>query len=426
MIIRNRWTRRVISALALTVGFGWNTCGAQEAGDVWPGSGSYMRVVDESDSTMRLDMAVRLFVPREGSGPTIALAGAMHIADKQFYELLQRFLDSQDLVLFEGVKPRGVGGLPTDDDAVRHRRTEGAIRFVAIMLHREHADDAEYPESLDAFVQSLEQTNGAKAALVRTSIVDAWGRPIEYRADGRRFDLRSLGADGEVGGEGVNADLLFSDQEPLTDAETGSDPGLQAQMAQALGLAFQLDEMNHDGPTYRNSDLTIDQVQERIAARGGDGSMLFEILDGSSFAGRLMRFALSMVERSERMQAMMKIMLMETMRSTDIENLVAMKGLPEGMAEMMEVILVDRNKVVMEDLNNILMGEDVPDSIGIVYGAAHMSDLEKRLVREHNYRHAGGFWLTAMSVDITQSGLSAQEIARMRRMFETMQNMQRR
>lgn len=40
---------------------------------------------------------------------------------------------------------------------------------------------------------------------------DPWGRPYRYRSpglDGRAYDLWSLGADGEEGGEGADADIL--------------------------------------------------------------------------------------------------------------------------------------------------------------------------------------------------------------------------
>lgn len=43
--------------------------------------------------------------------------------------------------------------------------------------------------------------------------VDAWGHPIEYLSpgpDGHAFDLVSLGADGQLGGTGNNADLWYS------------------------------------------------------------------------------------------------------------------------------------------------------------------------------------------------------------------------
>ena len=387
----------------------------------WKGSGPYMRVVDVDETHTRLDMAVRLFVPAAGEGPTIALAGAMHIAQPTFYQMLQDFLDAQDLVLFEGVKPRGTGGLEAADDSVRVRRTESAIRFLAIMLTRTHIEGTPYPATLDDLASDAQAKGREQGDWVRSSMIDAWGHPLAYSPTIAGFDLRSLGADGREGGEEFDKDLVFADQKPLTDAETGDDPGLQSKMAKALGLAFQLEAMHTDGPNYRNSDLTIDQVEERVTQRGGDASMLFKILDGSSLAGKAARLLLGFIERSEHMQAVVKVVLMQTMAATDIENLGQMQGLPKGMADLMHVIVVDRNNVVIEDLKSVLAEKDPPKSIGIVYGAGHMGDLEKRLVEQCGYRHVGGFWFEAISVDLQESGLTRAEVQQMQRMLETMQ-----
>lgn len=45
---------------------------------------------------------------------------------------------------------------------------------------------------------------------LRTLPVDPWGRPYQYRQPGEHgpIDVFSLGADGEPGGEGVNADIV--------------------------------------------------------------------------------------------------------------------------------------------------------------------------------------------------------------------------
>lgn len=51
---------------------------------------------------------------------------------------------------------------------------------------------------------------------LRTLPVDPWGRPYQYRQPGEHgpIDVFSLGADGEPGGEGVNADIVnWSEQD---------------------------------------------------------------------------------------------------------------------------------------------------------------------------------------------------------------------
>lgn len=52
--------------------------------------------------------------------------------------------------------------------------------------------------------QNLEQ-----AGISKDQLTDAWGQPIQYRAldNGRAYELRSVGADGKEGGEGVDADI---------------------------------------------------------------------------------------------------------------------------------------------------------------------------------------------------------------------------
>src|SRR5262249_7035984 len=88
-------------------------------------SARYIRVVDDSDGHIRLQLSIRDFT-RAGDagapGPTLSMAGAVHIADQPFYEALQKELDAKDVVLFEGVKPPGVGRAEhdlaaADDDA---------------------------------------------------------------------------------------------------------------------------------------------------------------------------------------------------------------------------------------------------------------------------------------------------------------------
>lgn len=47
----------------------------------------------------------------------------------------------------------------------------------------------------------------------RSEILDPWGREFEYRSPGQNgeYDLYSYGADGNVGGEGENADITSWD-----------------------------------------------------------------------------------------------------------------------------------------------------------------------------------------------------------------------
>lgn len=62
-----------------------------------------MRVTKPNPDTVALEIALRRFVPATNGGPTIWLAGAVHLGESNYYAGLQMFLDAQPLVLFEGI-----------------------------------------------------------------------------------------------------------------------------------------------------------------------------------------------------------------------------------------------------------------------------------------------------------------------------------
>ena len=67
-----------------------------------------------------------------------------------------------------------------------------------------------YPESLQALVRQpggVDKWNGPYAK--DPDLKDAWGNDYRYTVpgQGKAYDLVSLGADGQVGGEGENADI---------------------------------------------------------------------------------------------------------------------------------------------------------------------------------------------------------------------------
>ena len=67
------------------------------------------------------------------------------------------------------------------------------------------------PSSLDDLVKCNQLTGNACTPITKeASLMDAWGTKFQYRAgSGRSYSIKSLGADGRDGGEGVNADLTL-------------------------------------------------------------------------------------------------------------------------------------------------------------------------------------------------------------------------
>ncbi len=99
----------IVGALLLAQADGRNVCRAADG----PAPGVYTRVATPDSNTVQLQIALRKFVPAQNGGPAIWLAGVMHVGDPEYYRALQQFLDTQTVVLYEGINasahPRLVG-----------------------------------------------------------------------------------------------------------------------------------------------------------------------------------------------------------------------------------------------------------------------------------------------------------------------------
>jgi len=99
--------RSLLAALWLLAGSAW----AGEATAVRPkgedASGQFVRLTRDKDkSPVAMETAIVRFAPRDGGkGPTVDLVAAVHIADKSYYEQLNREFVNYDSVLYELVAP---------------------------------------------------------------------------------------------------------------------------------------------------------------------------------------------------------------------------------------------------------------------------------------------------------------------------------
>ena len=286
-----------------------------------------MRVARPDSNTVTLQIALRRFVPERGRGPVVWLSGASHVGESNYFAALQRHLDAQALVLFEGV--------------------------------------------------------GAKSKKMR-----------------------------------------FNPDE---------ESSIQHTMAASLGLVFQLSAIDYDRPRFRNSDLTIAELQQLLSRGAAPGAAdgragrdtkageefrdLLQIMDGSSFLGTLLQAGLKFIGSSPKLQAMTKVMLIEVLGQIK-GDMSQLKGVPPEIQRLLEVIIQERNKVVLGDLKAELRAVSPPRSIAVFYGAGHMADLEKRLRGEMNYQPRGEVWLTALSVNTRDTGLSDVEVQAMRGLIQ--------
>lgn len=400
---------------------------------------------------LRLQVATREYLPAGGGpGPRLELVSAVHIADKAFYDDLQKKLDATDLVLFEGVGPPGLGTEKLRRSAAKAERTKHRLTLVGELLEGARKKAGRYPASLDDLAAAV-APGRTKAHWLSIARRDGWDRELAYRpaADGSAYELFSLGADGEEGGTGKNADLA------LDRSELGrwKEEGLQKKLADAFGLTFQSDGISTDGANWRNSDLSMDEVSRRLGgdpnATADDAELapasptILDMLNPDSSMAKVASMVLGLIRMMPGGADRGKLMMMLILPHAE-ETLGAMGGGgPLGgvfdLARTMKVIIDDRNQKVTDDLKEIITSwrdergagaatpaEAAPAArrtIAVFYGGGHMPDLEKRLAEQLGYTRAGERWSTAIRLDLGKAGITDEELRSLNRMMREQMEM---
>lgn len=168
----------------------------------------------------------------------------------------------------------------------------------------------------------------------------------------------------------------------------------QQEIASWFGFDFQLAALDYDRPHFVHADMTLEEFREA----GGDAVLpsdegrgppeLPEGIRGTLEAVRA--FGKLAMSEPNPLRSLARKMFAETMGTTDIGTTLDM------FPGLSELVLDRRNTVVMNKLVEVL--PTTKGRIGILYGAAHMPDLEQRLVGEQGYERRGGRWLRAWAL----------------------------
>ncbi|WCJ58377.1 hypothetical protein NXS98_11655 [Fontisphaera persica] len=220
---------------------------------------------------------------------------------------------------------------------------------------------------------------------------------------------------------------------------------LQVRLARALGLVFQLEAIRYDRPHFKNSDLTAEQLLKVLrgekptsssthwrpavplwlcgAVETATGSVsegmddLMGIMEGTSFMGVLAHTMVQFIAASPRLQATVKVVLIETMGAIE-GDLSESLNVPEEWQALMKFLIQERNNIVLTDVRRLLAEKRPPSSVGIFYGAGHMHDLEGRLAADLGYRPRREAWLTAFSINTRAAGVSEFELNWVRNLIQ--------
>lgn len=169
---------------------------------------------------------------------------------------------------------------------------------------------------------------------------------------------------------------------------------MQTFMQRQLDLAYQLDEVDYTAKNFVHADMTVKQFRKRQQARGESMFKLMLKLMRDDMARRAKNKAGADISSAELLRA-----LLNPNRAVELKYLLArqfneMERLTAGLNdEKGSVILTDRNKVALKVLARELA--EGKKKLAIFYGAAHLPDMEERMVKQMGFERQAARWLTA-------------------------------
>jgi len=123
------------------------------------------------------------------------------------FTLVELLLVLMILALIGGLVLPGIIGKA---ESAKAKAAASQVSRLAMAVESYYLDTGTTPDSLELLVTESGDVKGWNGPYVKVSLLkDPWGRDYEYKYPGEHgdFDLISLGADGQPGGEDKNADI---------------------------------------------------------------------------------------------------------------------------------------------------------------------------------------------------------------------------
>jgi hypothetical protein len=196
--------------------------------------------------------------------------------------------------------------------------------------------------------------------------------------------------------EGVGRGSAESSPEGLSDLEFVDT--LEHELRDLIGLEFQKDGIRYGGPKWRNADLTWPEVEKQLKEKNLELVPNFALAKTlAPLAMKLLQFEKSMISASgheQEFQSQLKRVMGRFLARTD--EIFAM--LSAGKEKWRDEVLVgSRNAAALAVLDDEL-AKGTGKSFAIFYGAAHMKDMERRLLAAGRFTKVAERWHVAWDV----------------------------
>ena len=202
-----------------------------------------------------------------------------------------------------------------------------------------------------------------------------------------RRDLRPGGGDG-------SRRKGLDDEVEWTEAKVGlaAISVLQLGMKDALGMEFQLTGVDYSAKNFVHADMTAEEFEASMAARGESFSGMFLKEMGKSVSNQQDNNPLAMnldvmlsMLTSDRLYRVRRIAAVQLAKAGEGDAFAGFDG--------SSTIITERNKKCLEVMAREL--KNGKKKVGIFYGAGHFADMEKRMVAEYGFTRKSEDWLVA-------------------------------
>ena len=116
------------------------------------------------------------------------------------------------VVLIGGIVAFAASRILGGGDRARYNLAKSQVQTLAEKVQQYQMDTGALPGSLEALVAAPPGVAGWLGPYAKQAdLKDPWMHPVQYKVpgEGRPFEIVSLGADGQPGGDSVNADIRY-------------------------------------------------------------------------------------------------------------------------------------------------------------------------------------------------------------------------